>query len=137
MLLNLQAKKKAISLQHQNKRNNNNNLNVGGNTINSATMTMTAIDLVNSIQNGEQDILMNAIVTYNADAFLVEDEETAIEVAGDILSGSIEVLTSKSADWEDAYARLDFSSDNQPEKIYSINSDNGILLVCLSVDYNY
>ncbi len=100
-------------------------------------MTMTAIDLVNSIQNGEQDILMNAIVTYNADAFLVEDEETAIEVAGDILSGSIEVLTSKSADWEDAYARLDFSYDNQPEKIYSINSDNGILLVCLSVDYNY
>lgn len=98
---------------------------------------MTAIELVNSIQNGEQDILMNAIVTYNADAFLVEDEETAIEVAGDILSGSIEVFTSESEDWEDAYARLDFSSDNQPEKIYSINSDNGNLLVCLSADYNY
>lgn len=30
-------RKKAISLQHQNKINNNNNLNVGGNTINSAT----------------------------------------------------------------------------------------------------
>lgn len=97
---------------------------------------MTAIELVNSIQNGKQDILMNAIVAYNADAFLVEDEETASEVAGNILSGTIEILTSDCADWEDACARLDFSSDNQPEKIYSINSENGVLLVCLSVDYN-
>ena len=97
---------------------------------------MTAIELVNSIQDGKQDILMNAIVAYNADAFLVEDEETASEVAGNILSGTIEILTSDCADWEDAYARLDFSSDNQPEKIYSINSDNCVLLVCLSVDYN-
>lgn len=97
---------------------------------------MTVIELVNSIQNGKQDILMNAIVAYNADAFLVEDEETASEVAGNILSGTIEILTPDCADWEDAYARLDFSSDNQPEKIYSINSDNCVLLVCLSADYN-
>lgn len=98
---------------------------------------MTTIELVSSIQNGEHEILMNAIATYNADAFLVEDEEAASELARDILSGSIKVLTSDSEDWDDACARLDFGSYNQPEKIYSIDSDNGLLLVCLSVDYNY
>lgn len=98
---------------------------------------MTTIELVNSIQNGEQEILMDAIATYNADAFLVEDEEVASELARDILSGSIKVLTSDSEDWDDACARLDFESDNQPGKIYYIDSDNGHLLVCLSVDYNY
>lgn len=98
---------------------------------------MATLDLVNSIKNGEHEILMNAIATYNADAFLVEDEEAARELARDILSGSIKVLTSDSEGWDDACARLDFGSENQPGKIYSIDSDNGFLLVCLSVDYNY
>ena len=98
---------------------------------------MTTIELVSSIQNGELEILMGAIATCNADAFLVEDEEAASELARDILSGSIKVLTSDSEDWDDACARLNFGSDSQPGKIYSIDSDNGLLLICLSVDYNY
>lgn len=41
--------------------------------------------LMNELRNGNYDILLNAMYTYNADAELIEYEETAQELAEDIL----------------------------------------------------
>ena len=85
----------------------------------------------------EYDECFNAVATYNADAFLCENDETMQEVA-DFINGSDDekILTKEDGyEYEDAAERLGFATDNRPEKIHVFTNGGETLYVTFDNEY--
>ncbi len=79
----------------------------------------------------------NAVATYNADAFICENDETMQEVA-DFINGATEerILTKDDGqDYDDAAERLGFEQANSPERIHVFRTDDETLFICFDNEY--
>lgn len=83
----------------------------------------------------EYDVF-NAVATYNADAFICENDETMQEVA-DFINGATDerILTKHDEDYEDAAERLGFATDNRPETIHVFTNGGETLYVTFDNEY--
>lgn len=86
---------------------------------------------------------LGALVTYNADPFLVETESQAYELDQHIRCGltldqhanEFGEFTPGTDEFKDAMAKLDLTEDNNPTHIYWVHRDNELLIYCKSEDW--
>lgn len=87
-----------------------------------------------TIENLKSVDFMGAICNMGADAFLIEDEDTAQEVFEAFASSSAQVLTDSEV--EEEMARLDLTKDNNVKRIIRWNNGT-VCSLCLAEDWDY
>lgn len=78
---------------------------------------------------GEADKYLGALATFNADPFIVEDDETAEAIAKSVANAPLAEITDE-GERETAAAKLDGDTDHL-HRIYT----NGEVTVCLANDW--
>ena len=89
----------------------------------------------------EKEDLWNALVCYNSDEFIVEDEKTLDELYRDINKYGVEITALTPSDGEkflDAYRRVGLTEANNPQKVYVAQACNqSAITFALAADWNY
>ncbi len=86
---------------------------------------------------------LGALVTYNADPFLVETEGQAYKL-DQLIGGALSLdrhindfgeFTPGSDDFQDAMAKLNLTEANNPSHIYWVRRDNDLVIYCKADDW--